>query len=389
MANKTTRNAGGSGSIRKRPDGRWEARYTVGFDPITGKQIRKSVYGKTQKEVRMALTKISAEIDDGGYLEPTKMKTGAWLDTWTSDYICGNKPATQGAYKEHVKVHLKPYIGNVPLAKLAPQQIQALYRKLMTDKSLSPKTIKNIHGVIHKSLEQAKKLGYIKTNPADAVVLPRVEKKQVRTMDTPDLAEFLKAIQGDRYELELYVDVFTGLRQGELLGLTWDCVDFEHNMLLINKQHNRAKGEKEYKFGTLKNEQARLLTVPDVVMEALRKQQKRQALWKEIAGDLWDNSDNLVFTNEFGRYENNKTLYLNFKRIAASMGLKDMRFHDLRHTYAVNSLKAGDDIKTLQENLGHATASFTLSTYAHATRTMKTESANRMARFIESIQSDT
>ena len=91
---------------------------------------------------------------------------------------------------------------------------------------------------------------------------------------------------------------------------------------------------------------------------------------------------------KLGRYENNKTLYLNFKRIARVLGLEEMRFHDLRHTYAVNSLKAGDDMKTLQENLGHATASFTLSTYAHATRTMKTASAERMSRFIESVQEE-
>lgn len=389
MSTKTTRTANGSGAIRKRSDGRWEARYIVGYDPITGKQIRKSIYGKTQKEVRTQLTKVTAEIDEGEYFQPTNIKVGAWFETWLDEYICNNKPATQGAYREHIKIHLKPYLGNTLLSKLSPQQIQALYRKLMEEKELSPKTIKNIHGVLHKSLEQARKLGYIKFNPSDPVVLPRVEKKQVKTLDTPDLAAFLKAIEGNRYELELYVDVFTGLRQGELLGLTWDCVDFENNMLLINKQHNRAKGEKDYKFGTLKNDQIRMLTVPQEVMDALKKQQERQKLWAMAAGDLWDNADNLVFTNEFGRYENNKTLYLNFKRIAASMGFQNMRFHDLRHTYAVNSLKAGDDIKTLQENLGHATASFTLSTYAHATRTMKVESANRMAKFIESIKNST
>ena len=129
-----------------------------------------------------------------------------------------------------------------------------------------------------------------------------------------------------------------------------------------------------------------MLTVAGEVMDALRRQQERQKLWAFIAGDQWDNADNLVFTNEYGRYENNKTLYMNFKRIVGKLGLEEMRFHDLRHSYAVNSLKAGDDMKTLQENLGHATASFTLSTYAHATRTMKTASAERMSHFIESVQ---
>ena len=122
-------------------------------------------------------------------------------------------------------------------------------------------------------------------------------------------------------------------------------------------------------------------------MDALRRQQRLQKQWALEAGSLWDNSSNLVFTNELGRYINNKTLYMNFKKVMASVGLTSLRFHDLRHTYAVNSLKAGDN-KTVQENLGHATASFTLSTYAHATPGMKRESANRMEQFIKSLNAE-
>ena len=133
-----------------------------------------------------------------------------------------------------------------------------------------------------------------------------------QTMDEADMIAFLQAIEGDAYEIELCVDAFTGLRQGELLGLTWDCVDFEHQTLLINKQHNRAKGEKEFHFSSLKTEKVRSLTVTDEVVEALRRQQRRQAAWKAAAGELWSNLDNLVVTTEFGRYVNNKTLYMNF-----------------------------------------------------------------------------
>ena len=108
--------------------------------------------------------------------------------------------------------------------------------------------------------------------------------------------------------------------------------------------------------------------------------------WVAALGDGWSNPDHLVFTTEFGRYINNKILYQNFKRIMRKLGKPDLRFQDLRHTYAVNSLRAGDDIKTVQENLGHATASFTLATYAHATPGMKRESAKRMTKFIRSVQ---
>ena len=381
-----TKKANGSGTIRKRADGRWEGKYTLGYDPKTGKLIRKSVYGKTQKEVRLALSKIVSEMDSGTYAEPSKMKVSQWLDEWLASYTMNIKPATRSAYEEHIRVHIKPSLGDIPLKQLSTRDIQQLYTNLLKERELSPKTVRNIHGVLHRALEQAKLLGYIRVNPADAAVTPRVEKKQVETLDAEDIGKFLAAIRGTKYEYPLFVAVFTGLRQGELLGLTWDCVDFEHGMLLINKQHNRVKGDTEFRFASLKNDKARVLTVADEVIDVLKLQKQRQESWAAALGNGWENPDNLVFTTEFGRYINNKILYQNFKRIAKNLGKPGLRFHDLRHTYAVNSLRAGDDIKTVQENLGHATASFTLSTYAHATPGMKRESAKRMTAFIRSVQ---
>lgn len=381
-----TKKANGSGTIRKRADGRWEGKYSLGYDPKTGKLIRKSVYGKTQKEVRLALSKIVSEMDSGTYAEPSKMKVSQWLDEWLASYTMNIKPATKNAYEEHIRVHIKPSLGNIPLKQLSTRDIQQLYTGLLKERELSPKTVRNIHGVLHRTLEQAKLLGYIRVNPADAAVTPRVEKKQVEALDAEDVGKFLAAIKGSKYEYPLFVAIFTGLRQGELLGLTWDCVDFERGLLLINKQHNRVKGDTEFRFASLKNDKARVLTAADEVMEVLRLQKQRQESWAAALGDGWENLDNLVFTTEFGRYINNKILYQNFKRIMKKLGKPNLRFHDLRHTYAVNSLRAGDDIKTVQENLGHATASFTLSTYAHATPGMKKESAKRMTEFILSVQ---
>ena len=381
-----TKKANGSGTIRKRADGRWEGKYTLDYDPKTGKLIRKSVYGKTQKEVRLALSKIVSEMDSGTYAEPSKMKVSQWLDEWLASYTMNIKPATRSAYEEHIRVHIKPSLGDIPLKQLSTRDIQQLYTNLLKERELSPKTVRNIHGVLHRTLEQAKLLGYIRVNPADAAVTPRVEKKQVEALDAEDVGKFLAAIKGSKYEYPLFVAIFTGLRQGELLGLTWDCVDFERCLLLINKQHNRVKGDTEFRFASLKNDKARVLTAADEVMEVLKLQKERQTAWAAALGDGWSNPDHLVFTTEFGRYINNKILYQNFKRIMRKLGKPDLRFHDLRHTYAVNSLRAGDDIKTVQENLGHATASFTLATYAHATPGMKRESAKRMTEFIRSVQ---
>ena len=387
MPAKKRRDAG-SGTIRQRADGRWEGRYTVGYDPKTGKQLTRSIYGKTKREVRDKLNKTLTEIQEGTYIEPTNLTVGEWLDLWLKEYKINLRPETKASYEMHIRVHLKPDLGKIRLNKLTTHQIQHLYNKLINERGLSPKTVKNAHGALHAALEQAKINGYLRINPSEGVVLPRIEKEEIKAMDTEDVSAFLKAIEGDPYELPLFVDLFTGLRQGELLGLTWDCVDFEKGTILVNKQHNRAKGEKEFHFSPLKNSRPRRLTPASAVMDALREQKRRQEEWAKAAGSAWDNHENLVFTTELGRYINNKTLWMNFKRIAKEFGMSELRFHDLRHTFSVNSLQAGDDIKTVQENLGHATASFTLATYAHATPGMKRESANRMDTFIRSVRDD-
>ena len=385
MNKKGTRGAHGSGSIRQRPDGRWEARYSLGFDPKTGKQKQKSVYGSTQKEVRQKLTKILAEIDDGTYMEPSKIKVKDWMELWLKDYIGNVKASTVKSYRDHVNLNIIPYIGEARLSKLSSPMLQRMYNDLMEEKNLSPKSIKNIHGVLHRSLEQARKLGYIPRNPLDAVILPRIEKKQIRPLEDDQLTWFLNEIKGHKYELVYYVTVFTGMREGEILGLTWDCVNFEDNTLFINKQHGKAKDGPGYHFTSLKNDKPRKIEVANAVMDALRRQKAWQEEMAEVMCDLWSNPDDLVFTNEYGRYLCNQTVYLCFKKIVKKMGLDHLRFHDLRHTFAVNSLRAGDDIKTVQDNLGHHTAAFTLEVYAHSSGGMKHESACRMDNFIKSV----
>ena len=379
------KSANGAGSIRKRADGRWEARYSNGFDPKTGKLIQKSIYGKTQKEVRQKLAKTTSEIDEGTYIEPNSIKLSEWLQTWLHDYIGNVKPSTVKSYTDHVNLNIVPYIGKTQLSKLSPAMVQNMYNTLQREKGLSPKTIKNVHGVLHRALTQAQKLGLLRLNPLEAVTLPRIEKAQIKPMEEDDLTRFLKEIRGNPYELVFFVTVFTGLRQGEVLGLTWDCVNFEQNTLFINKQHGKVKGGKDYVFSSLKNDKPRMIVAANGVMDVLKKQKALQQRWAELAGEAWDNADNLVFTTQLGRYLCNQTVYLAFKKVVKALGLDSVRFHDLRHTFAVNSLKAGDDIKTVQENLGHHTASFTLDVYAHVTSGMKQDSAKRMDQYLQRV----
>ena len=391
---KSGRAASGDGSIRKKKvvkeNGKeytyWEARYTSGFDPETGKQKQHSISGKTQTEVAQKLREITAEIGQGTFKEACKLTVGEWSIIWDKDYLISVKPRTQEAYRSILCTHIRPELGAIKLEVLKAHTIQHFYNSL-SQKGLSAKTVKNVNGVLHEFLQQAFSIVYLLINPSDACTLPRVVKKEIKPLNDDAIRQFLGAVQGHRFEILLMVTLFTGLREGEVLGLSWDRVDFDKGTLLIDQQLQRAKdetGERRYSLVSLKNDKWRRITPADFVMELLRRQRSRQAEWRLRAGPAWEDSG-LVFTNELGEHLSPYTVYHNFKRLAASIGLPEARVHDLRHSYAVAAIKSGDDIKTIQGNLGHATASFTLDVYGHVTDQMKRDSAERMQRFIKSV----
>lgn len=385
MARKS---AAGSGTIRKRTITRngkeytfWEARYTAGYDPGTGKQIQRSITGKTQKEVAKKLKEATAAIDAGTYTAPSKMTVGQWLDIWQEEYLGAVKPSTVCSYKAVIKNHLKPNLGAIKLESLLPHQVQGFYNSLTT----SAKTTKNIHGILHKALQQAVLNGGIRTNPCDACVLPKVIKKEIQPMDEDQISAFLKAIKGHRFEDLFTTTIFTGMREGEVCGLLWDCVDLNKGTVLINKQLQKMRQTGgEHRLVPTKNGKARSITLAPFVVTVLRRVKKEQLANRMRYGECYESSG-FVFTDELGRHLKPQVVYRDFKKVVTDIGSPSIRFHDLRHSYAVAAIKSGDDIKTVQENLGHATAAFTLDVYGHVTEKMKQDSANRMEQFIKSV----
>lgn len=391
------RAAKGSGTIRKKTDTRsgkkyewWEARYTAGVDPGTGKQIQRTITGKTQKEVAQKLKEITLAVDTGTYIAPSKQTVGQWLDSWADTYLGGVKPFTVVSYKGQINNHIKPAIGAVRLEALDTATVQRLYNDLANERDgkpgLSPKSIKNVHGVLHKALQQAVANGLIRANPADACTLPRIVKAEIRPLDEVQTKAFIEAIKGHEFETLYTVTLFTGMREGEVLGLTWDCIDFSAGTIYIKQQLQREKkAGGQYQLVSLKNDKPRSITPAPWVMEILHKHRQKQAAAQLRAGKLWNNPQGFVFTNEIGGHLVSWTVTKKYKRVVAQIGRPDARFHDLRHSYAVASIRAGDDIKTVQDNLGHATASFTLDVYGHVTEQMKQASAARQQDYIKSV----
>lgn len=410
------RGAPGGGSLRKktvvrngRPYTYWEGRMTIGFDPGTGRQKQQSFSGKTQKEAREKMQAAQVARNNHEYQEPSKLTVGEWLETWEREYLNGVKPFTRINYAQHIKNHIRPALGSRKLQQLSGPEIQGFYNQLLReggkirchDKDgnilkkdgkpvyepipLSAKTVKNIHGVLHKALEKAVKLGYIRTNPADSCELSRVEKKEIRPLDSEDITRFMEAVQDHPFRALFLTTLFTGLRRGEVCGLRWDCVDLEHGTITINKQLQNIPGQPgAYRLVSTKNGKSRTLKASHFVVDLLRQQKAEQEEMKRLVGDLWQD-EGYVFCNAFGEHLSPSTVYHNFKRIANDIGVPDARLHDLRHSYAVASLQAGDDIKTVQSNLGHHTASFTLDVYGHVTAQMQQASADRMDAYIRTV----
>lgn len=415
---KETRRAAGTGSIHKKTVVRkgekyeyWEAQVTVGTDPGTGKQVRKTFTGKTQKEVREKMQAAAVAVQSGEFFEPSKITLGAWFDLWLKDYCGDKKYLTVKQYKSMTDAHIRPALGAVKLSRLTPPMIQGFYNELqhtgrtITEKDkksgktvtrqepLSAKTVKNIHGIMSKALSTAVDVGYIKNNPTERVTLPRVEKKVIHPLSDSQVKAFMQACSGHEYERVYKLILFTGLREGEALGLTWDCVDYEAGTLKITKQlQKRPERDGGYTFAPLKNDKARTITAAPFVLQLLKEQQKAQIEQRLRAGEAWQGWQNmeerktgLVFTRDSGRHLDVTMVYKAYKKLAAQIGAPESRVHDLRHTFAVLSLQNGDPIKTVQDNLGHATAAFTLDVYGHVSEKMKEDSAARMQNYIESL----
>ena len=389
------KSAANTGSIRKRTDTRkgveytwWEARYTIGRDPGTGKQIQKTITGQSQKEVAQKLKAAVAAIDEGTFVAPNKMKLGDWLDTWAREYLGGVKPKTVVSYEGLIRNHIKPALGALRLDELHPHTVQSFYNSLSEPngerQALSAKTIKNVHGVLHKAIDQALKNGYIKSNPTDACILPQIEKSEINPLDSNEISLFLQSIRGHKFENVFLFMLFTGVRRGEAIGLTWDCIDFERGTVTIKQQLQPVNGASgDYVLVPTKSSKWRVIAPAGAIMVMLRQQMGTQEVQKAFAPS-WE-PGNFVFTDDRGKHLSPYTVYHNYKRLLVASGISDHRLHDLRHSYAVAAIRSGDDIKTVQGNLGHATASFTLDVYGHVTDQMRRESADRMDQFIASV----
>ena len=376
------RRANGEGSIRKRKDGRWEGRYTVGHDPVSGKQIIKNVLGKSQAEVKEKLKQALIECERVDYTKTGQYTVGTWLDVWFENVAqIKVRASSHQTYKGYIEHHIKPYIGHIPLEKLTTMDLQKLYRKLLTKgrvdrieakdqpEGLSAKTVRNINQVISSAMDLAVTQKIILTNPTKACELPKVERKEMQTIPLEQLEAFLKeAKETGVYEM-YYIALSTGLRRGELLGLKWQDIDWKNGVIKVRRQIARVDGEIVEAPLKTKNSY-RAVTISQQAIEVL-KMQKRNT------------NDEYVFPSPNGGPISPDSVNNMLKRVLERAGIPKIRFHDLRHTFATIALQSGVDIKTVSSMLGHFSAGFTLDTYAHVTTAAQKEAAETLGQILQ------
>ena len=373
--------ANGEGSIRKRKDGRWEGRYTAGHDPATGKQIFKSVLGKTQAEVKEKLKKALVEAGQIDFTKSGKYTVGTWMDEWFENVAkIKVRPSSHQTYRGYIDNHIKPNIGNIPLEKLTTMDLQKFYRTLLTKgrvdrieaekqpSGLSAKTVRNINQVISSALDLAVAQKIIPSNPTDACELPKVEHREMQTIPEEQLQAFLAEARATGVYEMYYIELATGLRRGELLGLKWQDIDWKNGIIKVRRQIARVDGQIVEAPLKTKNSY-RTVTISPQAIEVL-KQQKAKT------------HDQYVFPSPNGGPISPDSVNNMLKRVLARAGIPKVRFHDLRHTFATIALQNGVDIKTVSGMLGHFSAGFTLDTYAHVTTAAQKEAAQTMGNVL-------
>lgn len=362
--------ANGEGSIRKRPDGRWEARISL----PNGK--RKAFYGKTRTEAYRKLTEALKARQDALPIPLERQTVEKYLKEWLQSVKPSLRPRTWDRYEQYVRLHAVPHLGHLPLARLFPQHLQALYRDCL-ETGLSAMTVVHLHTVIHTALEKAARWGLVARNVADLVSPPRPQRKEMQTLSPEQARTFLEAAKGDRLEALYVLALTTGMRQGELLALHWQDVDLEGQTLQVRFTLQRRRSE--FVFAEPKTPRSkRQVILTNAAATALRRHRARQVEERLRQGPAWEDTG-LVFANQIGQplYGVDMTrarLYPLLRRA----GLPGIRFHDLRHTAATLLLGQGMHAKVVADMLGHSAIAITLDLYSHTSPAMHRQAAQAM-----------
>ena len=369
-----TKRGNGEGSITRRKDGLYMARYTV--ETAMGTE-RKALYAKTRKEASEKLTEALAQAQKGITADAGAMSVGAFIERWIEDSVRGSvRQSTYQRDESLCRVHIVTALGKKKLKTLSAADVQRFYRAKL-DSGLSSATVHKLHVLLHKALKQAERWGLVPRNVADDVDPPKVHKEEVRPLTNEQARKLLDTVKGDRLEALYVVAVQSGLRQGEILALRWEDVDLEARTIQVRRTITRDGGK--YTVGPAKTAKCRrTVKLTRDATEALQEHLERQLAEIDKAGDKWQ-ENGLVFCTGKGTLINPTNLRRrSLAPLLQRAGLPAITFHQLRHTAATILLLKNVNPKVVSEMLGHATIAITLDTYSHVLPNMQHSAVKAM-----------
>jgi len=363
------------------------------FFRLRHKNLRnpKDLYASTVKELDAKIKTIINELDNG--ISNNKECFETFICDWLFDVHCVNvKPSSKERYEGIFRNYIKDSaISTIKLKDLTSKDIQDYYNSLIK-KGKTVNSIKSLNKIVAPCIRYAYDNNKIIKDFSRSVVLPKESEKKklnktnnVQPFSLDEQKKFIEAIEGHELEMLFITALNTGLRQGELLALTWNDIDFKNNTIRVNKTvkyinnvTKEGRGTASIEIQTPKSDASnRTISIPELLTKSIKKYQLHQKALKLQMANLYEDNE-LVFCNMFGRYLDCSNVRKRFKRILVANGMQDKKFHDLRHTYATRLFELKEDPKTVQSLLGHSNISITLDTYTHVLDSMKERAASKL-----------
>jgi integrase len=401
LVNATQHRGHHEGTYRLRPDGRWECRFTM----PDGK--RKSVYGRSRPDVRAKMEEALGKAKKGIDLKGEKQTVAHFLDTWLEETQRPRlRPSTLKSYESYIRLHIVPALGDKTLGELTAQDVQRFLNGLsktkprrpskkvgtastagekrepsssrVTEPALSPRTVQYIRAILRAALGQALRWGYVERNVAALASPPRQQPKQVAALSAAHAQTLIDHTRDDRLGALFATALYTGMRQGELLGLRWPDVDLDAGTVRVRQAVQKV--DKQWQFVEPKSANGKR-TVPlcEPAVAVLKRQKEHVKAMRQHAGEAWTEWG-LVFPSELGTPLDSSNVTKHLQRCLAMNALPRVSFHALRHTCGSLLHQEGVPARTIMEILGHSQITLTLGTYCHATDASIGEAAGALAR---------
>ncbi|MEW6662243.1 MAG: tyrosine-type recombinase/integrase [Bacillota bacterium] len=355
-------------NLKKLGNNKYQIRWDLPRESSAGKRRqRMKIVNGSREEAEKELRRILTEIDQHGYVEPTKKTVEAYLQDWLACNRKNLSAKTFQRYGELIRLHVLPHLGQVRLGDLTPLRIQNYYSDLQDDGArmdskeggLAPATIRKIHNLLHKAFREAVYPHRILVfNPTDGVQLPKLKETDIRPLDEEQVSVFLDAAKADKHYTLFLVGMGTGLRRGELFGLKWGDVDLDKQLLFVRRSLVTVGGKPVLQESVKTDCSRRTIAISSELVVGLKQHRLKQNEQKRKAGSLWQEMD-LIFCSEIGTPLNPDNFAArHFLPLIEKAGLPRLRFHDLRHTHATLMIKSGEDTKVVSKRLGHSDVAF-------------------------------